>query len=80
MSPLARTSPASLRLALRRVPRQTRGFGLHPLKEHTAHTNMPFTYHNQKAFAVKYVGVLGTLFMVPFIAAGYQLRKSGGAA
>ncbi|KAI0357277.1 hypothetical protein OH77DRAFT_1422856 [Trametes cingulata] len=37
MSPLARTSPASLRLALRRSPKQVRGFGLHPLKEHTAH-------------------------------------------
>ncbi|KAH9896121.1 hypothetical protein C8Q73DRAFT_691137 [Cubamyces lactineus] len=80
MSPLARTSPASLRAALRRTPKQVRGFGLHPLKEHTAHHNMPFTYDNRRKFATRYAGAAATFFMIPFIAVGYQLRKSGGAA
>ncbi|KAI8976316.1 hypothetical protein BD414DRAFT_517227 [Trametes punicea] len=82
MSPLARTSPASLRIALRRTPKQMRGFGLHPAKPegHTAHHNMPFTYDNRRKFAVRYAGAAATFFAIPFIAAGYQLRKSGGAA
>ena len=35
--------------------------------------NFPFTYANKKKFAVKYVGTLGTFFLVPFVAVGYQL-------
>ncbi|KAI9057796.1 hypothetical protein FKP32DRAFT_1598012 [Trametes sanguinea] len=80
MSPLARTSPASLRVALRRTPKQVRGFGLHPLKEHAAHHNMPFTYDNRRKFAVRYAGAAATFFAIPFVAVAYQLRKSGGAA
>ncbi|KAI0665745.1 hypothetical protein C8Q78DRAFT_1083600 [Trametes maxima] len=79
MSPLARTSPASLRIALRRTPKQTRGFGLHHLKEHTEHHNMPFGYADKRKFGAKYAGAAVTFFSVPFIAVGYQLRKSSGA-
>ncbi|KAI0820861.1 hypothetical protein BC628DRAFT_1394568 [Trametes gibbosa] len=77
MSPLARASTASFRAA--RTPKLARGFGLHHLKEHTAHHNMPFTYDNRRKFATRYAVSAVTLFSVPFIAAGYQLRKSSGA-
>ncbi|KAH9850497.1 hypothetical protein C2E23DRAFT_869944 [Lenzites betulinus] len=80
MSPLARTSPAAFRVALRRSPKLARGFGLHHLKDHTAHHNMPFTYDNRRKFATRYALSAVTFFCVPFIAAGYQLHKSGGAA
>ena len=35
--------------------------------------NFPFSYANKKSFAAKYVGTVGTCFLVPFVAVGYQL-------
>ncbi|KAI0706702.1 hypothetical protein C8Q76DRAFT_630237 [Earliella scabrosa] len=73
MSPLARAGPSTLRMALKRSPRQVRT--IYTTKGHVAHeaSNFPFTYANKKKFAVKYVGTLGTFFLVPFVAVGYQL-------
>ncbi|KAI0689150.1 hypothetical protein C8T65DRAFT_746310 [Cerioporus squamosus] len=78
MSPLARVAPTTLRVALRRSPQQVRT--MYTTKGHVAHTNFPFTYANKRSFAVKYVGAVTTMFMVPFIAVAYQLRKSAGGA
>ncbi|RPD53815.1 hypothetical protein L226DRAFT_576170 [Lentinus tigrinus ALCF2SS1-7] len=78
MSPLVRVAPATLRVALRRTPQQVRT--ITTTGQHVAHSNFPFSYANKKSFAAKYVGTLGTLFLVPFIAVGYQLHKSGGSA
>ncbi|KAI0808378.1 hypothetical protein C8Q74DRAFT_1363752 [Fomes fomentarius] len=78
MSPLARAGPSALRAALKRSPTQVRT--LYTTKEHVAHSNFPFSYENKRKFAVKYVGAVGTCFLLPFVAAGYQLRKSAGGA
>lgn len=40
----------------------------HPLRQ-----NFPFSYANKRKFAVKYVGAVGACFLLPFVAAGYQL-------
>ncbi|EJT97650.1 cytochrome c oxidase subunit VIIc [Dacryopinax primogenitus] len=50
--------------------------GLHV--ENTVYNNMPFSYKNKRVFAVKMSLFLGVGFALPFIAAAYQLKKSGG--
>jgi len=47
--------------------------------ENTVYNNMPFSYRNKPAFAIKLVLFLGTGFALPFVAAWYQLRKAGAA-
>ncbi|KZT03096.1 uncharacterized protein LAESUDRAFT_729607 [Laetiporus sulphureus 93-53] len=41
---------------------------------------VPFRYDNKRAFAGKYLAFIVIPFCVPFIAAGYQLYKSGASS
>ncbi|KAI1787235.1 hypothetical protein LXA43DRAFT_1098450 [Ganoderma leucocontextum] len=78
MSPLARVGQSSLRAATRSSPAQVRT--IYTTKGHVAHSNFPFAYANKRTFGMKMGLSLGTAFLVPFIAAGYQLRKSAGGS
>ncbi|PAV20152.1 cytochrome c oxidase subunit VIIc [Pyrrhoderma noxium] len=53
--------------------RQIRGIHI----ENSVGHNTPFVYTNKRAFTAGYVGLLSTLFAVPFVAVRYQLWKSG---
>ncbi|KAM5536423.1 hypothetical protein V8D89_009859 [Ganoderma adspersum] len=75
MSPLARVGQSSLRTATRSQVRT-----IYTTKGHVAHNNFPFNYANKRTFGMKMGVGLGTAFLVPFIAAGYQLRKSAGGS
>ncbi|KIM33448.1 hypothetical protein M408DRAFT_326162 [Serendipita vermifera MAFF 305830] len=48
--------------------------------ENTVYNNMPFDYRNKKTFALKVAAFFITGFSIPFIAAKYQLVKSGAGA
>ncbi|TBU52906.1 hypothetical protein BD310DRAFT_939147 [Dichomitus squalens] len=71
MSPLARASQTSFRTLARTSPSHVRT--LYTNREHVAHNNFPFSYENKRKFAVKIGASLTVAFLVPFIAAGYQL-------
>ncbi|CCL98372.1 uncharacterized protein FIBRA_00367 [Fibroporia radiculosa] len=77
----ARMSSSSLRLTtLARAPRRSLGQVRLAHAEHGTHQHLPFTYKNKKAFAAKYFAFVCVPFSIPFIAAGYQLRKAGSVA
>ncbi|EPQ59280.1 hypothetical protein GLOTRDRAFT_125586 [Gloeophyllum trabeum ATCC 11539] len=67
-SPLLRQQAAR---AARRV--QARG-------AHADHSPVPFSFHSKPAFAAKTIAYLVGGFSIPFVAAAYQLKKSGAGA
>ncbi|KAI0739982.1 hypothetical protein C8Q80DRAFT_1111257 [Daedaleopsis nitida] len=79
MSPLVRAAPTTLRVALRRTPAGTVRT-LYTNKPHVAYENLPFSYADKRKFGIKLVGLCGTFFLIPFMAVGYQLRKSAGGS
>lgn len=74
MSLLARApAQAALRqVSLRRTPGSSRFL--------TPEQSVPFSYKSKGLFGAKVAGYLITGFSIPFIAAYYQLSKSGGAS
>ncbi|KAI0758275.1 hypothetical protein BC629DRAFT_1598182 [Irpex lacteus] len=73
---------ALLRASLRQIP-AARGAASRRFMSAEAEKgwHIPFDYFKSKpAFAVKLVSYLTVGFALPFVAAGYQLRKSGGSA
>ncbi|TCD71276.1 hypothetical protein EIP91_011047 [Steccherinum ochraceum] len=67
---------ASLRqVAIRRTGlRHSSGHG------HGDYSFVPFKYSNKTTFAVKVTAYLVAGFSIPFLAAGYQLKKAAGGA
>ncbi|EKM59643.1 uncharacterized protein PHACADRAFT_205868 [Phanerochaete carnosa HHB-10118-sp] len=64
---------AALRqVALRRTPASSRFL--------TSEESVPFSYKSKPVFAAKVVGYLVAGFSIPFVAAYYQLSKSGGSS
>ncbi|PCH34570.1 hypothetical protein WOLCODRAFT_27291 [Wolfiporia cocos MD-104 SS10] len=64
----------------RAVPRLPVGSVRFAHSDHGHHHHLPFQWKNRRAFAIKYTAFVTTGFMIPFIAVGYQLRKSQGSA
>ncbi|OCH93587.1 hypothetical protein OBBRIDRAFT_790112 [Obba rivulosa] len=75
MSILARSAAPARRALLR--PRQQVRFS-HDHGHHEEYSPVPFDYKNKRAFGAKVAAYLITGFSIPFLAAWYQMRKSGG--
>ncbi|THH33722.1 hypothetical protein EUX98_g435 [Antrodiella citrinella] len=66
------------RASLRQVT--IRRAGLRYSSGHGEHKFVPFNYDNKRTFALKVVSYMVIGFSVPFAAAAYQLKKSGGGS
>ncbi|EMD41085.1 hypothetical protein CERSUDRAFT_91843 [Gelatoporia subvermispora B] len=74
MSILARSAAPAARRALIRPRQQVRFSHGHG---HEEYEHMPFDYKNKRVFGLKVATYLATGFSIPFVAAWYQLSKSG---